>query len=174
MHALNRGSARTQGDRARTQGDRARTQGDRARTQGWSARTQQPFARLNSRLHDSTADCTHSTAVGTHSTAGCTTQHKPAACRQETRLVLESTAAQCTIIETMKVTKDRFAKSVRPLSFAETYQEGLRLFMGQGQLNQTLARLVQNLEEHHIEYMVVGAIALIAHGYRRSPRISIS
>ena len=71
------------------------------------------------------------------------------------------------MIKKMKVTKDRFAKSVRPLSFAETYQEGLRLFMGQGELNQTLARLVQNLEEHHIEYMVVGAIAMIAHGYRR-------
>ena len=74
---------------------------------------------------------------------------------------------QATMTKKMKVTKDRFAKSVRPLSFAETYQEGLRLFMGQGELNQTLARLVRNLEEHHIEYMVVGDIALIAHGYRR-------
>ena len=52
-------------------------------------------------------------------------------------------------------------------SIVETYQEGLRLFMGQGELNQTLARLVRNLEQHGIDYMVVGAIALIAHGYRR-------
>lgn len=41
-------------------------------------------------------------------------------------------------------------------SIVETYQEGLRLFMGQGELNQTLVRLVRNLEQHGIDYMVVG------------------
>lgn len=50
---------------------------------------------------------------------------------------------------------------------SETYEEGLRLFMGRGVLNQTLARLARDLEEHNIDYMVVGAVALIAHGYRR-------
>jgi hypothetical protein len=39
--------------------------------------------------------------------------------------------------------------------------------MGQGQLNQTLARLASSLEEHGIDYMVIGAVALIAHGYPR-------
>ncbi|MFY9555440.1 MAG: hypothetical protein WAV47_12080 [Blastocatellia bacterium] len=52
-------------------------------------------------------------------------------------------------------------------SIIETHQEGLRLFMGQGELNETLVRLVRNLEQHGIDYMVVGAIALIAHGYKR-------
>jgi len=53
------------------------------------------------------------------------------------------------------------------LSVGEIYQEGLRLFMGQGELNQSLARLVRSLERHGIDYMVVGAIALITHGYKR-------
>ncbi len=58
-------------------------------------------------------------------------------------------------------------ESLQTSSIVETYQEGLRLFMGQGELDQTLARLVRNLEQHGIDYMVVGAIALIAHGYKR-------
>lgn len=52
-------------------------------------------------------------------------------------------------------------------SIAEIYHEGLRLFMGQGQLNQTLSRLVNDLKAHGIDYMVIGAVALIAHGYPR-------
>jgi hypothetical protein len=52
-------------------------------------------------------------------------------------------------------------------SVAEISQEGLRLFMQQGQLNQTLARLASDLEQHGIDYMVIGAVALIARGYRR-------
>jgi hypothetical protein len=67
----------------------------------------------------------------------------------------------------MKMNEGVIEESPPAHSIAETYQEGLRLFMGEGELNQTLARLVRNLEEHSIDYMVVGAIALIAHGYRR-------
>ena len=67
----------------------------------------------------------------------------------------------------MKTNKSMLAKPLRPHSIVDSYQEGLRLFMGQGELNQTLARLIRNLEQHDIDYMVVGAIALIAHGYRR-------
>jgi hypothetical protein len=52
-------------------------------------------------------------------------------------------------------------------SVAEVYEEGRRLFMQQGQLNQSLSRLVADLDQHGIEYMVIGAVALIAHGYRR-------
>jgi hypothetical protein len=52
-------------------------------------------------------------------------------------------------------------------SVAEIYEEGRRLFMGQGQLNQTLARLVSDLNQHGIDYMIIGAVALIAHGYPR-------
>ena len=49
----------------------------------------------------------------------------------------------------------------------EVYSEGLRYFMGEGQLNKTLARLSSDLEEHGINYMVIGAVALLAHGYPR-------
>lgn len=47
------------------------------------------------------------------------------------------------------------------------YQEGLRFFMGEGVLNETLRRVVRDLENHKISYAVIGAVALNAHGYRR-------
>jgi hypothetical protein len=49
----------------------------------------------------------------------------------------------------------------------EIYDEALRYFMGEGTLNKTLARLSSDLDERGIEYMVIGAIALLAHGYPR-------
>jgi hypothetical protein len=49
----------------------------------------------------------------------------------------------------------------------EVYAEGLRYFMGEGTINKTLARLANDLEQHGIDYMVIGAIALLAHGYPR-------
>ena len=52
-------------------------------------------------------------------------------------------------------------------SVAEVYAEGLRYFMGEGRLNNALAQLVSDLEEHRIDYVVIGAIALMAHGYPR-------
>ena len=52
-------------------------------------------------------------------------------------------------------------------SVAEIYAEGLRYFMGEGTLNKTLARLAHDLEERGIDYMVIGAVALLAHGYPR-------
>ena len=39
--------------------------------------------------------------------------------------------------------------------------------MGEGTLNKTLARLSTDLDEHGIDYMVIGAVALLAHGYPR-------
>ncbi|HLM57011.1 MAG TPA: hypothetical protein VK422_12910 [Pyrinomonadaceae bacterium] len=39
--------------------------------------------------------------------------------------------------------------------------------MGQGRLNNTLAQLCADLERHRIDYAVVGAVALMAHGYPR-------
>jgi hypothetical protein len=39
--------------------------------------------------------------------------------------------------------------------------------MGKGRLNKTLARLTRELEEHGIQYAVIGAGALLAHGYPR-------
>ncbi len=47
------------------------------------------------------------------------------------------------------------------------YEEGLRFFMGQGTLNETLRRVVKDLEYCGIDYSVVGAVALNQHGYRR-------
>lgn len=50
---------------------------------------------------------------------------------------------------------------------SESYQEGLRFFMGKGLLNNALRRVASDLEEHGIDYNVIGAIALNQHGYRR-------
>jgi len=47
------------------------------------------------------------------------------------------------------------------------YQEGLRFFMGEGILNETLRRVARDLENHDISYIVIGAIALNSYGYRR-------
>ena len=50
---------------------------------------------------------------------------------------------------------------------ADTYEEGLRFFRGEGMTNQTLRRLVADLEARGIDYSVIGAVALNQHGYRR-------
>ena len=52
-------------------------------------------------------------------------------------------------------------------SVAEVYAEAQRYFMGEGKLNNALMRLVADLKEHQIDYQVIGAIALMAHGYPR-------
>src|SRR5215208_3913077 len=55
----------------------------------------------------------------------------------------------------------------RERSIPEIYAEGLRYFMGEGTLNKTLARLSSDLDKRGIDYMVIGAVALLAHGYPR-------
>ncbi len=52
-------------------------------------------------------------------------------------------------------------------SLHEVYAEGLRYFMGQGNLNSALAQLSADLGRHGIDYMVIGAVALMAYGYPR-------
>ena len=52
-------------------------------------------------------------------------------------------------------------------SVIDVYEEARRYFMGEGTLNKTLARLSHDLEERGIDYMVIGAVALLAHGYPR-------
>ena len=47
------------------------------------------------------------------------------------------------------------------------YQEGLRFFMGEGILNETLRRVVKDLENRGIDYSLIGAVALNSYGYRR-------
>jgi hypothetical protein len=49
----------------------------------------------------------------------------------------------------------------------EIYAEGLRYLMGQGNLNNALAQLCEDLDQHGIDYMVIDAVALMAHGYPR-------
>jgi hypothetical protein len=48
-----------------------------------------------------------------------------------------------------------------------TYEEGLNFFEGKGMLNETLTKLVDDLERNGIDYVVIGAIALNQHGYPR-------
>jgi hypothetical protein len=52
-------------------------------------------------------------------------------------------------------------------SVVDLYAQGQRYFMGQGSLHNTLAQLTSDLKEHGIDYMVIGAVALLAHGYPR-------
>jgi hypothetical protein len=47
------------------------------------------------------------------------------------------------------------------------YNEGLRFFMGEGILNETLRRVTKELENQGIAYNVIGAVALNNYGYRR-------
>ena len=55
----------------------------------------------------------------------------------------------------------------RERTVPEAYAEGLRYFMGEGTINKTLARLANDLEQRGIDYIVIDAIALLAHGYPR-------
>ena len=52
-------------------------------------------------------------------------------------------------------------------SVVDRYEEARRYFMGQGSLNKALARITIDLKEHGIDYMVIGAVALLAYGYPR-------
>jgi hypothetical protein len=52
-------------------------------------------------------------------------------------------------------------------SIGERYGEALRYFMGEGNLNHALAHVAADLQDRGIDYLVVGALALFAHGYPR-------
>src|SRR6266436_824964 len=57
--------------------------------------------------------------------------------------------------------------NIETRSVLQTYAEGQRYFMGKGNINNALARLIADLNEHDIDYLVIGAIALMAYGYPR-------
>jgi hypothetical protein len=59
------------------------------------------------------------------------------------------------------------ASNVVSRSVHDMYAEGLRYFMGQGDLHGTLAQLAYDLKREGIDYMVIGAVALLAYGYPR-------
>jgi len=48
-----------------------------------------------------------------------------------------------------------------------TYGEGIRFFRGNGMLNKAIRKIAGDLERKEIDYVVIGAIALNRHGYRR-------
>ena len=52
-------------------------------------------------------------------------------------------------------------------SVHDVYAKGLRYFMGQGDLHGALAQLSSDLKREGIDYMVIGAVALLAYGYPR-------
>ena len=52
-------------------------------------------------------------------------------------------------------------------SLPDRYAEAVRYFMGQGRLNIALTKVTRDLEQHGIDYMIIGAIALMEHGYPR-------
>jgi hypothetical protein len=57
--------------------------------------------------------------------------------------------------------------NVNSRSIPETFAEGQRYFMGQGSLNNALTQLAADLKAHSIDYAVIDAVALLAHGYPR-------
>jgi hypothetical protein len=59
------------------------------------------------------------------------------------------------------------ASDINPRSIHEVYAEGLRYFMGEGTLQGTLAQVSSDLKQRGIDYMVIGAVALMAYGYPR-------
>jgi hypothetical protein len=59
------------------------------------------------------------------------------------------------------------ASNIGSHSIHDVYAEGLRYFMGEGTLQGTLAQVSSDLKRHEIDYMVIGAVALLAYGYPR-------
>lgn len=55
--------------------------------------------------------------------------------------------------------------TIESRSVHETYAEGLRYFMGEGTVNNTLAQLSVDLKANGIDYVVNDAVALMAYGY---------
>ncbi|HEX8162427.1 MAG TPA: hypothetical protein VF538_11175 [Pyrinomonadaceae bacterium] len=49
----------------------------------------------------------------------------------------------------------------------DVYAEGSRYFMGEGKLYGALGELCSDLERRGIDYMIIGAVALMAYGYPR-------
>jgi len=50
---------------------------------------------------------------------------------------------------------------------AGAFGEGLRFFAGKGMVNNALTKIVKKLNEHGIDYAVIGAVALNQYGYQR-------
>jgi len=59
------------------------------------------------------------------------------------------------------------AAYTNPQSVCEIYDEAGRYFAGTGSVTHALETLASDLNSHDIDYVVIGAVALFAHGYRR-------
>ena len=59
------------------------------------------------------------------------------------------------------------AANTNSQSVSEIYAEAGRYFAGTGSVNYVLECLASDLKSHEIDYVVIGAVALFAHGYRR-------
>lgn len=57
---------------------------------------------------------------------------------------------------------------IRPFSFTEELKTVSKFFAGKDEVHKTMRRLVKKLEKAKIPYAVVGAMALLAHRYRRT------
>jgi hypothetical protein len=64
------------------------------------------------------------------------------------------------------VSSVRLADSVEA-RFWQGVQDAERFFMGEGQVQKALEKLVRTLDEHGIPYAIIGAMALNEFGYRR-------
>jgi hypothetical protein len=67
----------------------------------------------------------------------------------------------------MAIAMTTSSSNINPLSMQATCAEAQRYFLGQGYLNAALAQLAADLKSHGIDYVVIGAVAFFAHGYRR-------
>ena len=52
-------------------------------------------------------------------------------------------------------------------SVQETYDEALQYFAGRGKIQRALNRLTAEFKDRNIGYVVIGAVALFAHGFQR-------
>ncbi|MBI3359488.1 MAG: hypothetical protein HY023_00050 [Chloroflexi bacterium] len=57
-------------------------------------------------------------------------------------------------------------EATRP-SIWDVYREGSKFFMKEGDVYETLRHLAAHLKDEGLDYAVIGAMALVAHGYRR-------
>jgi hypothetical protein len=52
-------------------------------------------------------------------------------------------------------------------SFSDSLREASEFFAKRGRVYDTLRRITRRLREEHIDYVVVGAMALVMHGFKR-------
>src|SRR5581483_3628850 len=67
----------------------------------------------------------------------------------------------------MAISKDS-APQTAPMSSKSLWDEfyaGSQFFMQQGNIYETLRQLARRLEQEHLDYAIIGGMALVSHGY---------